>query len=312
MIDINKKLAELGFIPEKAQQKGNVSRCPTVYKTNKRDGWYKILENRVIYGDWALHIEDGYFYTSELKLLTDADKRAWAQNKTKVDTLAREAMKKDAQERKNEIDRYTREVLPKIATAADTHSYLIRKQCDKRWDMSIDLHNNLIIPVYSHAGEVMGYQLIAPEKDIEGKDKKFKTGTSQNGTFYPLRNPGVSIYSAEWLIFVEGVATADSSEKIIEGYTDSKFFIVISTFSAGNMLKVSKHFDKLAPNAEKLVLADNDKAGIEAAIATGYPYVVMSDKAGGDVNDVFCEFGLEESVKIFAKKLNEIKQTGDK
>lgn len=312
MIDINKRLTELGFIPEKSKQRGSVFRCPTIHKPKKHDGWYRISDNLVAYGDWANNIEDGYFYTTELKPLTDAEKRAWAQNKARSDILVRESIKKDAQERKNEVDRYTREVLPKIVTLADTHPYLIRKQCDKQWDMYIDCNNNLIIPVYSHAGEVMGYQLIAPEKDIDGKDKKFKTGTSQNGTYYPLRNPGVSIYNAEWLIFVEGVATADSSEKIIETYTDSKFFIVISTFSAGNMPKVAKHFDKLSPHAEKLVLADNDKAGIDAAIATGYPYIVMSDKAGGDVNDVFCEFGLDESVKIFTKKLKELNQTGDK
>lgn len=302
MIDYKQKLSEFGYIVDKAKLRNGVWRCPTIHKPRKDNGWYRVFDNLVCHGDWAGDIEDGYFYTSEMKPFTEQEKREWAKKKADEERLRLIQKERDLQERKNEIDRYTREVLPGVSSGADNHAYLVKKQMDKRGDMIITKDDVLTIPLYSISGEVVGYQYIFTDGT-----KRFKTGSILDCSYYPLRNPGVAIYQAEWIIFTEGVATADSVEKILEAYTDSKFFIVIATISAGNLPKVVRHFDRLCPNADKLIMADQDPAGIEAAKATGHKYIIMGDHHGEDVNDVFCNIGLDKSVKLFHKKIEEVK-----
>lgn len=302
MIDYKQKLLELGYIVDKAKLRNGVWRCHTIHKPRKDNGWYRVFDNLVCYGDWAGDIEDGYFYLSEMKPFTEQEKRDWAKKKADEERLRLIQKERDLQERRNEINRYTREVLPGVSSGANNHAYLVKKQMDKRWDMIITKDDVLTIPLYSISGEVVGYQYIYPDGT-----KRFKTGSILDCSFYPLRNPGVAIYQAEWILFTEGVATADSVEKILEEYTDSKFFIVIATISAGNLPKVVRHFDRLCPNADKLIMADNDPAGIESAKATGHKYIIMGDNHGEDVNDVFCNIGLDKSVKLFHEKLEEVK-----
>lgn len=302
MVDYKQKLSELGFLVDKAKLRNGVWRCPTMHKPRKDNGWYRVFDNLVCYGDWAGDIQDGYFYLSDMKPFTEQEKKEWAKKKADEERLRLIQKDRDLQERKNEINRYTREVLPGVSSGADTHAYLVKKQMTKRWDMLVTKEDVLTIPLYSVAGEVVGYQYIFADGA-----KRFKTGSILDCSFYPLRDPGVSIYQAECILFTEGVATADSVEKILEEYTDSKFFIVIATISAGNLPKVVKHFDRLCPNSDKLILADQDPAGIEAAQATGHKYIVMGDKHGEDVNDVLCKVGVHKSVELFDQKLRGLK-----
>lgn len=303
MIDYKQKLSELGFLVEKAKLRNGVYRCPTIHKPRKDNGWYRVFDNLVCYGDWALDIEDGYFYLSEMKPFTEQEKKEWAKKKADEERLRLIQKEKDLQERKNEVNRYTREVLPGISSGADTHAYLVKKQMQKRWDMLITKEDTLVIPIYSISGEVVGYQYIFTDGS-----KKFKTGSIMDASFYPLRNPGVSIYQADWHVFCEGVATGDSINQILENYTDSKFFIVVACISAGNLPKVVRHFDRLSPHSEKLIMADNDSAGIEAAKLTGHNYIILGEEHGEDVNDVLIKYGLEKSTQIFSEKLTNIKK----
>lgn len=306
MIDVKQRLDDLGFITRKAKLRNGVFRCPTISKPNKDNGWYRIFDTVCCYGDWSGTIENGYFFTEELKPLTQEEKKAYAQKKAQAEELARQEKTRDLQERQNRVNEYTREVLPKIVTDGDSHPYLIRKKCkNKRWDMSINNKNELVIPVYNFNGEVVGYQFIYSEKK-DGKDKKFLTGSNMDGTWYPLREPGVAIYEAEWIVLVEGFATADAMEQILENYTDSKFFVVICGFNAGNLPKVAKHFDKLAPQAEKILVADNDPAGIKAAKDSGWNWFTMSAFDGGDANDTICDFGLDAATDLFHAQLKQL------
>lgn len=137
--------------------------------------------------------------------------------------------------------------------------------------------------------------------------KKFKSGSICEASFYPLIQPGVCLYEAEMIILCEGIATADAMEQILENYTDSKFFVVICGFNAGNLPKVAKHFNRLAPQADKILVADNDPAGIKAAKESGWNWFTMSAFDGGDVNDTLCYFGLQAATDLFHAQLKQLK-----
>lgn len=110
-------------------------------------------------------------------------------------------------------------------------------------------------------GKLVGCQLI----DKEG-NKKFLSGQICKGATHRIGMGGISL-------FCEGFATALSVQQSMR-FLKIQYNINVA-FSAGNLAHVAK---------SGIVVADNDKAGIDAAEKTGLPYW-KSDKEGEDFND---------------------------
>lgn len=147
MISIENKLQELGFIV-KSIKEGRVNRCGTIDKPNKKNGWFRVYDESVIYGSWDDAIPNGYFWTKEITPLTPEEKQAYAKKRAEQEIKQRELEEIERLERLNSVNKYTENVLPMITTNNKNHPYLTKKQVDWREDFKVDKQGNLIIPVY--------------------------------------------------------------------------------------------------------------------------------------------------------------------
>lgn len=139
---------------------------------------------------------------------------------------------------------------------------------------------DLIIPVYSYeSGSLINIQRIS-----SNGEKRFLKGGSVNG-LYELPKKGTSFIA-------EGFATGAT---IFEaGYS------VAIAFSAGAIPKIVE-----TQGCTDAIAADNDKAGIKAAQATGLRFIAPPTE-GADWNDYAVENGLEaviQELKTFEESL---------
>jgi KaiC/GvpD/RAD55 family RecA-like ATPase len=135
--------------------------------------------------------------------------------------------------------------------------------------------DTVVVPIFNSKREKVGIQRITPDGQ-----KRFSKGMEKEGAFGVVGKPeDGTVYIAE------GWATSVS----VHMATGRP---VIFGLDAGNLAKVAKELPELFPDAEFVVAADNDDKGIDAAKATGFPYVCPKGRAGRDWNDVHVEEGV--------------------
>lgn len=144
--------------------------------------------------------------------------------------------------------------------------------------------DTVVVPIFNSKREKVGIQRITPDGQ-----KRFSKGMEKEGAFGVVGKPeGGTVYIAE------GWATSVS----VHMATGRP---CIFALDAGNLPKVAKELPELFPDVEFVVAADNDEKGIDAAKATGFPYV-LPERQGDDWNDVMVARGKEYTGKALQPK----------
>lgn len=302
MLDIQQKLESLGFIIKSSIKTGKICRVATQYKPNKRNGWYIVNEHSVSYGSWDESIEDGYFLLNEeeFKAKSDQERQDYFRRIQHERELAYQAEK---EKRQKEIQQYSQIVSP---LKEKNHDYLQRKKIDlNSMDfgglLQKDIHNNLVIPMFSKDRQVVGYQMI----DKEG-NKTFKSGSTLKESFFVIKPTGTTLLDMDIIFICEGFATGASVYMAMNELECN--YCVVLAFNSNNLPNVSSVIKSQVQNKNIYVVADNDinlvevkdhvikvwrNPGVEEAIKCNLPVIIPS-KDVGDANDVHVNLGIEE------------------
>jgi hypothetical protein len=178
-----------------------------------------------------------------------------------------------------------------FATATDApanHPYLLRKQIPAIGGVKVDSKNNLLIPVFNSANQIISIQTISPDgKKLFTKDSQTKGGFLLIGEIYtdcPIR-------------------IAEGYSKAVRSYLSNEEPVFIA-FSKQNLAAVALMVRNQYPSHDIIINADNDHlnaknvgliAANEAAkLINGF--VCIPHCKGSDFDDVFLELGREETV----------------
>ncbi len=243
---------------------GRWHRVPTSDHPKKRNGAYAFdglrgaCQNWATMQDVAVYRPDGESrvsrtqYRAQVKAAVEADRQRQARAKVEAARILRDC---------------TREL----------HPYLAAKGFPDLQGL-VHLSGDLIIPMrdFSDYGTVNTLQRISP-----GGAKLFLPGGKAKGSVFVI---GKGAWRERWLC--EGYATGLSLQAALIDLRRQAEIIVC--FSAGNLKHVGASVRRPA-----FVFADNDvsQAGLEAALATGLPWV-MPAAIGWDANDVMMKEGL--------------------
>lgn len=295
-IDITQKLTELGFIV-KSIKENRVNRCATIDKPNKKNGWFRVFAESVSYGSWDDTIQSGYFWTKELTTLTQEEKIVFAKKRAQREIKQRELEEIERSERLLSVNK----AYALTKQTKRSHPYQIRKQIDFRNDFTFDLQDRLVIPVININNQLVGYQYI----DDNGV-KMFKSGSLMKGGFYPFIPYGLKLQDLDVLFVCEGVATAASIYQALN-LRFSFSYGVIACFSANNVDVVVSDIYLEIGRKSIVAIKDNDVAGLNVK-TSGF---AVSDKIGGDANDVYCEQSASALADIILAELNKPTPTSD-
>ena len=296
MISIENKLRELGFIV-KSIKEGRVNRCGTIDKPNKKNGWFRVYDESVIYGSWDDAIPNGYFWTKEITPLTAEEKQAYAKKRAEQEIKQRELEEIERLERLNSVNKgyaLTRQI-------KTTHAYLERKQMAFRQDYTFDMQQRLVIPVLNIHNHLAGYQYI---NDLG--DKLFKSGSILKGGFYPFKPYHCTIADLDLIFICEGVATADAVYQAMDDRLEAVNYGVIACFSAGNVRNIIADIVKQYGKKSIIGIADSDDAGIKAYDKTGVKFLICGIQKGEDANDILVRFGKEKLAKLIVNFMGEL------
>lgn len=249
---------------------GRWARTKTADKSRKRNGAYKYLgdvgfvQNHRTMQEVAVWRPDGIAQRIDRAELREIERR-----------------QREKQESRWLDARNVAEDMLKRA-AWDKHSYLARKGFPA--DAGFVLDGELLVPMRDFRDTM---RLNSIQRITEDGTKLFLAGGRAKGSVLKL---GDERARERWL--VEGLATGYSVREALRDLR--RRYQVIVTFSAGNLVYVAPHIQRPA-----FVFADHDasRAGEEAAIATGLPWVMPPD-AGMDANDMHQRHGLRALVKL--------------
>ena len=171
----------------------------------------------------------------------------------------------------------------------DSHPYLSAKGVGS-YGLRVTQSERLAIPVLGSKNQIVGLQYISSSQDEDGRwVKKFLTGTRKKGSFFAI---GVEdIRTAPVINYSEGYATAAS---YYEQHKEPTFI----TWDAGNIKEVVKVIGGYFPQAQHVIVADNDESGVgqEKAEAAHKELQLMGVEAKvimpvetGDYNDAVKE-----------------------
>ena len=219
------------------------TRVPTEDKPNKRNGSYIWDGHSGAIQNWAVHDKPITFRSERRDPFITINRVKQQENQ---EDLRAKAKSKAVFMMNNAIDK--------------SHSYLTRKGFPL---LKGAVWNGLLLIPMRIDNKLVGCQMI----DAEG-NKKFLRGQITKGASLIIDNKGRDI-------LVEGYATALSVREALKDA--KKRYTIHVCFSAGNMVEIAK--GKHNP----LVIADNDKIGIQTARKIGQYW--SSDKKDEDFND---------------------------
>lgn len=291
---------------------GQLHRANALGKKSKKNMhiWYVLHADGVpagAFADMQLGVEDTWC-AKKPSDLTDAEKRA-----------LRDRMKKAQEERAAKTAAMHKAAATasvaiwEAAKKADpSHAYLagkglpvfrglrvltsnVRYIIDPEEETKTAYAGNLVVPMVTPGGDMVGAQLIQPS----GK-KLFVKGTAKEGNYHPVGKPPTE--PAGVIIIAEGYATAARVHQ-------ATGHLSIAAFDAGNLLPVGKAIRKKYPEARIVFAADNDRMTMkpvenpgvtkatEAAAAVGglvaVPQFQEGDITRTDFDDLAQQFGLD-------------------
>jgi len=213
-------------------------RFSTNNKNTDTAGW--LIEfpdgNGAVFGDWRT----GEKYVWQRK-------REYKGPKSKLDIYAienarreaNERLEKDIQDAQADAARKARALWDRYTSEASVnHPYLVKKRLPP---LGLRQHgDNLLIPMYNGAGEIVNLQTIMP-----GGDKRFSKGGETKGCFSYISG------STELLYVCEGWATG-AALYMLTGAS------VACAMSAGNLSSVVGVVKEIVPSGMRIVVAGDD------------------------------------------------------
>ena len=174
--------------------------------------------------------------------------------------------------------------------APTDHPYLGAKQVAPL-SLRMDTGHRLIVPLQDADGRLHSLETIAPDGA-----KRFLAGGAKQGHFAVVGAEPAALADPTWpLLICEGWATG-ASLHMATGHT------VIAAMDAGNLLPVAQALRARLPQADLVLVADNDakpdrdtNPGVEAArkAALAVDARLAVPETPGDTNDLFCAEGPE-------------------
>ena len=149
----------------------------------------------------------------------------------------------------------------------------------------------LLLPVFNDRESIISVQYIA-----ENGEKRFMKGGKTRGGYCRLGE----LKTSGSMYIAEGFATAASTYEATGTLT-------IVAYNSGNLKNVSKLFQKVYPQQEQIIVADNDKnqvgqkAATLAAKASGARVIIPPDL--GDAND-YASAGKDLKALLKAEEIN--------
>lgn len=250
--DVADQMASVGiFVPEGHQLKPTAPGFgrfrPAGQKSRKVSAWYRIYENRTSKG--KIYYAGSFGIRQEVYLIkpsaddwTPEEKKEIAENARK----AREQYEKDRRELAERAAHKASDLWAKAGEIVKPHKYLERKKI-KPYGCRF-LQKQLVVPMYKD-GALVGLQFISEEKDADGVDKRFLTGSDTVGAYCPL---GKITDQTKLLYVVEGYATGCS----VHEATDEP---VVVAFNAGNLDPVVQRIRAKLPDAQIVIAGDDDR-----------------------------------------------------
>lgn len=252
-MDIIDQMAAVGiFVPPGYELKvsGKYERFrPADQKSKKKAAWYRLYENFTKSG--KIYYSGSFGIRTESYLIKPSTKD-WTQDEIKE---AREFAKKA----KLKIQQDASERAQKSAATAaflwsrahegvpSTFAYCVNKKIKPYGAKNYD--GRMLIAMY-RGGQIVGMQFILPEKNEDGQNKLFLTGSDTVGAYFKIghltTDPQQTIY------VTEGYATGCSVHHATK-------LPVIVAFNAGNLEPVIAGIRTKLPDANIVIAADDDR-----------------------------------------------------
>lgn len=266
--------ASHGLLIRRVQADNRWHRCATEDKPKKKNGAYIFDGERGAVKNWATMSEFAVYREGV---------RAGTIDRTAL-RAARVISEAEQRARQSEARKTAEDMIRRASL--DIHPYLERKGFQQERGLVLD--GELLIPMRDFT---LYRQRLNSLQRISADGKKlFLPGGKAKASVFLI---GPSFAKERWL--VEGYATGLSVRAALrELHQDVQ---IIVCFSASNLAHVGGLVKEMRVPAQ--VFADNDvsKAGEQAAIETGLPWV-MAPEVGMDANDLHMNAGLRSLVKI--------------
>lgn len=251
--DIVDQMAAVGiFVPADYELKAGTAKFqrfrPADQKKNKKSAWYIIYENFTKSGK-AYY--SGAFGIRDEKYIIKASTQDWTSEERKeAKEFAKQAQirnQKDASERAQKAAQTAEWMWSRARDEVPvTFKYCVDKKI-KPYGARF-LHGNMIIPMYR--GKMVGMQTILAEKNEDGVNKIFLTGSDIVGAYFKIgslsQDPQQTVY------VVEGYATGCSVHHATK-------LPVIVAFNAGNIEPVIAGIRAKMPDAKIVIAGDDDR-----------------------------------------------------
>lgn len=197
---------------------------------------------------------------------------------------------------KNAVERAAR-IWDHAEPAPADHPYLLAKQVAPL-ALRADAQGRLIVPLQDVAGVLHSLEFIAADGG-----KRYLTGGAKRGHFAVVgQEPADFATPSGPLVICEGWATG-ASLHMATGHT------IVAAMDAGNLLPVAEALRSRFPEADLIIVADNDdkpgrtaNPGVEAArkAAAAVDARLAIPHLPGDANDLFCVEGAEAVAALVA------------
>lgn len=250
--DIVDQMAAVGiFVPDgfelKVTAPGFDRFRPAGQKSKKKSAWYRIYENRTMRGN--VYYSGSFGIRQEIYLIKPSANDWTPEEKREVEERAKQAREEHAKTRQELAERAAKKaqnLWSKAGEIVKPHGYLERKKI-KPYSARF-LNGQLVIPMYKDKS-LVGLQFIYEQKNEDGVDKRFLTGSDTVGAYCPL---GKINEDTKVLYVVEGYATGCS----VREATDLP---VVVAFNAGNIEPVIQRLRTKLPEAKIVIAGDDDR-----------------------------------------------------
>ncbi|MEG1678675.1 MAG: DUF5906 domain-containing protein [Stenotrophomonas sp.] len=254
--DVARQMAEVGIVVPaevslRVTDRGFHRFRPEGQKARKKSAWCRIYENR---SKGGRVFYSGSFGIRNESHLIRANLDSWTlEERAEAKKIAAEAAKKaEADRRKLALeaagkgDRLWSRARAEVSAA---HPYLVRKAI--RAVGLREAFGKLLVPMRRADGALVGLQLILPEKNDDGTDKLFLSGSDTVAAFHVLGDLDAADGERVFL-FAEGYATAATLH-------EASGKPVVVCFNAGNLPPVVAALRGLYPDARFVVCGDDDR-----------------------------------------------------
>ena len=251
--DIVDQMAAVGiFVPAGYQLivAGKYKRFrPEGQTSKKKSAWYRIYENVTKSG--KVYYSGSFGIRTETYLIKASTNDWTPEERKEAKEFAKKAQLKNQQDAYEHAQKAAKTAASMWAHAHDgvpaTFKYCVDKKI-KPYGAKF-LSGRMIIPMY-RGGCLVGMQTILPEKNEDGVNKIFLTGSDIVGAFFKIGE--LSTDPQQTVYVVEGYATGCSVHHATQ-------LPVIVAFNAGNLEPVIAGIRAKMPDAKIVIAADDDR-----------------------------------------------------